>query len=310
MHLKHGAYYYVYQNKWTRLSKDYSEALRIYAGLIAPNSNRMPDLIDRFLSLRQLSDKPLKPKTYATYCVVAKRLKTAFEAFSPDQVKPSHLYQLITAKQITTGMASHYRSVMIGAMQLGVEEGLIDKNPIKEVKNFVSRSRDRYLTDGEYMAIRDKATPTLKALMDICYLTGQRIGDILSLKLTQLTEDGVVFQQQKTGTRLCIAWNSDLRIAVTIAKALHQCVRGMTLFHTRQGTPFKYSTIRTLWDRAVKASGVKDAHLHDLRAKAATDAKRQGVDSQAMLGHKSEAVHLRYIRDKETPIVEGIRKVV
>jgi hypothetical protein len=40
-----------------------------------------------------------------------------------------------------------------------------------------------------------------------------------------------------------------------------------------------------------------------------TDAKKQGVDSMALLGHKSESVHQRYLRCKDIPLVQGIKKV-
>jgi hypothetical protein len=57
------------------------------------------------------------------------------------------------------------------------------------------------------------------------------------------------------------------------------------------GKLFAYWTTRTLWDKACAAANVKDAHIHDIRAKSATDVKKAGVDSMALLGHKSEAVH-------------------
>lgn len=304
MHRKHGAFYYVHRNKWTRLSDDYGDALRIYAGLISPNQGGMPALLDRFIGQAKLAHKTLK-----TYRICVERLKTAFEAFEPNQVLPRHLYEYFTAKEVSDGMAAHFRSVMVGAMQLAVREGLVDRNLMREVEQFKSGKRERYLSNTEFATIREKATPTLRSIMDVCYMTGQRIGDVLAIKLADLTKDGIVFVQQKTGTKLCVGWSAELEEAVREAKSLHTCVRGLTLFHTRKGTPFAYWTIRTLWDRACKESGVENAHIHDIRAKAATDAKREGIDSKALLGHKSDAVHLRYLRDKTVPVVTGLRRV-
>ena len=71
-----------------------------------------------------------------------------------------------------------------------------------------------------------------------------------------------------------------LRDAVATAKALHSSAKGMTLFHTRQGAVFSLSTIRTWWDRVVTKSGVEDAHFHDIRVNAATDAKQQEIDAK------------------------------
>lgn len=144
---------------------------------------------------------------------------------------------------------------------------------------------------------------------DLCYLTGQRIGDVLTIKYADISDDGISFVQQKTGTRLTVAWSSDLRTAVDTAKSLHQSIKGMTLFHTRQGGKYSYNTIRTWWDQATERSGIENAHIHDIRAKSATDAKKQGVDSMALLGHKSESVHQRYLRHKDSPVVQGIKNL-
>lgn len=322
MHLSHGAYYFVKRSdgkvKWTFLSRDYPDALRKYAGLLAAvpgemtTENRikqlratgMSGLLDRWYARITVAEK-----TRRTYGVVLERLRIAFAEFEPAQVKPMHFYQYITAKQITDGMASHYRSVMIGAMNLAVEEGLIDQNLMRAIKQYSVKSRDRYLTDAEFVAIYKVAQATLKVIMDLCYLTGQRIGDVMSIKFADLTEDGIAFQQEKTKTRLCVAWSKDLRDVVASAKALSVGVSGMTLLHTRKGAQYSYSTIRTWWDQAVKKSGIENAHIHDIRAKSATDAKKAGVNSMALLGHKSEAVHNRYLRSKETPIVTGIARV-
>lgn len=302
LHEKHGRFYYVHRNKWVPLSRDYGEALRMYAGLMAPSVGMMPDLLDRYIGGLTVAAKTLK-----TYTVCAKRLKVAFTAFRPDQVKPSHLYQYLSAKQITPAMSAHYRSVMVGAMQLALRDGLVEQNLMREVEQFSGGKRDRYLTDAEFAAIRKEATETMRTIMDIAYITGQRIMDVLSIKYADLTQEGIFFLQEKTKARLLVEWNPDLTEAVETAKSLHKSVKGLTLFHTRQGKPFSYWTIRTLWNRACKAAKVSNARMHDIRAKAATDAKRQGIDSKALLGHKSEAVHQRYLRDKEVPIVQGVK---
>jgi hypothetical protein len=57
--------------------------------------------------------------------------------------------------------------------------------------------------------------------------------------------------------------------------------------------------------KACLAAGVEDADLRDLRPVAATEAKRQGLDPTALLGHTSQSMTKRYLRDKQTPVVDG-----
>lgn len=41
-------------------------------------------------------------------------------------------------------------------------------------------------------------------VMDICYLTAQRIGDVLEIKEDHILDRGIYFQQQKTSKQLIV----------------------------------------------------------------------------------------------------------
>lgn len=304
MHFKHGRYYYVHRNKWTPLSRDFHVALQEYGRLVAPLQGGMADLIAKWLE----SVKPdVADSTWKTYAIAAERLKTALVEFGPADVKAKHVAALLDHHKATPAMANHMRNVLKQVFAKAVLHGDCDVNPVLFVKPNKDKKRDRYLTNPEFDAIRAKATPTLQAMMDICYLTGQRIGDVLAIRYADITEDGIYFRQQKTGNRVLVALTPDLAQAVATAKALHNNVRGLTLFHTRGGKPFAYWTVRTLWERATLAAGVEDARIHDMRAKAATDAKAQGLDSRTLLGHTTESSHSRYLRSKEIPVAQPVK---
>lgn len=305
LHEKNGGFYYVFRNKWKFLSRDYAEALRLYAPLIAPKSaGSLPNFIDR--AIERLS---LAPNTLKAYRIAAGKLKVAFEQFNPSDFRPKHFYQWITVKKITDSMAQLYRSVMVHAMNLAVEEGEIDANPMREVKNWKGGQRDRYLTNAEYLAIRDHANQTLQAIITLSLQTGQRIGDVLKMTYADISEAGVYVKQQKTDEKLMLAWTPDLREAIDAAKRLHTSVKGMTLFSTKQGKPIPYSTVRGWWLKATAAAGIEDGNMHDIRAKSATDADEQGLDSMALLGHRTVQVHQRYLRGKKIKVVQPLPMV-
>jgi integrase len=92
---------------------------------------------------------------------------------------------------------------------------------------------------------------------------------------------------------------------VNSAKALYGNILALTLLHNRRGKAPDYSTIKIQWDKARRAAGVLDARIHDIRAKALTDAKRQGLDATALAGHASPAMTARYIGLRESPVVSG-----
>ena len=66
-----------------------------------------------------------------------------------------------------------------------------------------------------------------------------------------------------------------------------------------------YPTTKIQWNKSCEKAGVKDVHIHDLRAKSLTNAKRQGLNARALAGHTNEAQTDRYIRLHEIPQAEG-----
>jgi integrase len=306
LHYKHGRYYYVKANRWTPLSRDYHDALIQYAGIVKPGGGGIGELLDRFI----VEVKPaIRPNTLKSYLQAIEKLKKALVEFAPNQLKPVHVAQLLDHYRATPGVANVMRNVLKQAFTKAILWGLAETNPAQFVPPLKTGKRGRYLTHAEYQAIRASATPTLQSIIDVLYLTGQRIGDVLKLRHSDIDADGIFFRQEKTGNRLRIAMSDDLRAALSAARALHVhgAVKGLTLFHNRQGRPLSYQTVRTLWSRAVKSAGVHDAHLHDLRAKAGTDAKAQGLDSKTLLGHTSESAHSRYLRSKEIPVAQPVK---
>ena len=64
-----------------------------------------------------------------------------------------------------------------------------------------------------------------------------------------------------------------------------------------------------MFRRAVAKAGVTDFHFHDIRAKALTDAKRQGMNAQTLAGHESEEMTAHYIKHREVETVAPVSNV-
>ncbi|MEW8315899.1 MAG: tyrosine-type recombinase/integrase [Candidatus Thiodiazotropha endolucinida] len=301
VHLKHGKYYYVKGGKWTPLARDLPAALEVYARLLQPKG-KMDSLIDRVIA--DAEDR-VKPNTLKQYKQVAVTIKTAFCEFSPAQIKPEHIFQFLDYHRKTPNMANRMRTVLRMAFTHAVKAGMCQNNPVDAIPRFKEKRRDRYITDAEYLAIWKAGSTALRAIMDVAYATGQRIGDVLAIKMRDISKDGIAFTQEKTGKKLRV--NSKMvQAAVKSARAVHpRNVIPTYLLGQRNGKIRSYRGVRDLFDRAVLKAGVEDAHLHDIRAKAITDAKRQRLDPKALAGHTTEAQTVAYIRDRETEEVTG-----
>jgi len=302
VYFKHGRYWYVKQRKWHDLGTDQAEALAEYGRRITAPKGGMAKLID---TVYDHHTPKLSDSTRAQYRIAADSLKEIFAEFSPEQVKGRHVAAFKLAGAKTPNMTNRKLSFLRVVFGYAVEWQMVDSNPCNGIKRLEEKTRDRYLTDAEVAAIREKAGPRLQVIIDLLFLTGQRIEDVLNIRRTDLTDKGIVFKQEKTDAKLCIAWNPDLKAVVERAKALNPKVAALTLLYSRTGKAPDYRTVLEQWHEARRAAKVEDATPHDMRAKAATDADEAGQNAQSILGHTSAANTRRYLRGKKTPVVSG-----
>lgn len=299
---RHGAYFYVKRGVWKSLGNTLTSALAEYARIIAPPIGGCDALLDRTL---ERCEESVKPRTYIQYELACRRLKKVLAEFSPEMVEPHHIAAILDHFRHSPNAANRLLTFARHAFSNGLTWGMCKINPTYGVKRHAEGKRDRLISAEEYRLIWQAAPAQLRAIMDVTYLTGQRIGDVLVLRLVGITKGGISFQQEKTGKRLTVEMTADIEEAIGRAKSLHNNVRGMTLFHGRGGKPLSYKGVYDAFQRACKRAGVEDAGLHDLRAKAATDAKRQGKNPTDLLGHSTQATTTRYLRGKEFQVVSG-----
>ena len=301
VYFKHGAYYLVRKGRWLPLGRDLRGALAEYANLMEEPKGGMADLIDAALPTL-LHD--VSANTAKSYRQAARRLKKILAEFAPEQVRGKHVAKLKQGLMKTPSLANTCLTVLKLIFDYAVENELVEDNPVT-VKRFREKKRTRLIALTEYAAIYAKARPRLQVIMDLCIRTGQRIGDVIAIRRADLLPEGIRFQQQKTQAKEIVPWTPELRAVVDRAKSLHGNLTALTLLHNRRGKPLTYWAVYDTWKKARKAAGVCDARIHDLRAVAATWAKKQGKNATALLGHSSPAQTERYLRDKEEVVADG-----
>lgn len=299
---KHGAYWHVQKGKWTKLGVQLRDALAAYAALYEAPGGGMSKLIDdAFTEIR----RGLKPATVKQYTIAAERLKKMMTEFAPEQVQPVHAARIKKALASTPNMANRILSFARQVFDYALEEERVSSNPFVGIKRHNERKRTRLVSAAEYDLIYAQAGPRLQVILDLLRLTGQRITAVLRIRRADLVGEGIRFPHHKTETKRIVKWTAELREVTERAKTLNGNIRALTLLHNRRGKAPDYSTVKIQWDKARKAAGVDDVTLHDLRALAATEAKKQGKNATELLGHTSEQQTKRYLRGKEEPVVEG-----
>lgn len=145
--------------------------------------------------------------------------------------------------------------------------------------------------------------------MDMALLTGLREGDILRLKRSDVTDEGLLVKPSKRGKPLLFERTSELEAAIERAKTLPSEIASVFLIHNLQGQPYTTDGFRAIWQRymnkALKNKNIKERFtFHDLRAKSGSD-----HESGAQLGHQDPRTTNRIYRRKPqrvTPLRSGI----
>lgn len=240
------------------------------------------------------------------------RLDHVFGTMRVRDLQPHHIAYYLR-KHAHPIAANREVETLSAAFSDAIDLGLATTNPCRQVRRNTEHKRERYITDTEFRAVKRRADPAVAIGMDLAYLTGMRMGDVLALRWDQVEEEGLRMRQQKTGAKLLIEWTPDLRGVIEDARQLRPKVRGLYVLVTRWGGPYSTSGFGRMFRRALQRAVAHDETehftFHDIRAKTGTDAKEAGLDSQALLGHATEAQHQTYLRSKAPVRVKPVGRL-
>jgi integrase len=305
--LRHGAYYHVVHGVWTRLSDRLDLALARWAEIEGPPSrgSTVGAAIDRY----QLEALPrLAERTRQDYVLSLGRLRTVFGEVELTDVRPMHVAQYLDRRSAKVS-ANRDVAVLSSVFAMAMRWGWCDANPCRGVRRNPERARERYLSDTELQALRDAADAQWQCIIDLAYLTALRRGDLMALRLGDIEPDGLAVTHRKTGARRLYTMTAELKLVLDRIRRLRRRVGTLLLFAARNGQPYSAGGWESAWRRLRTRAGITDAHFHDLRAKALTDAKRVGgLDyAQALGGHERRDTTEGYVRARETVPVRPLR---
>lgn len=253
MRLKNGAYYFVEPNteKWIKLESQANQAKafsKYYEVVDRPvQTNLMGDLLDRYMK----EVAPTKsPNTYKDHIYSTKSLRKVFSQMRAHEVKPYHVYKYLDVRGKQAPVrANREVSLLSSVFSSCIKWGVIESNPCRDVRRNKETPRDRYITDQEFLAVRELAPPMIQLIMDFAYLTGQRLGDVLKIKLSDMIDDGINLIISKVKKKAIIEWNEELRAVVADARALHGKVSSLYLFANHKKQPYTTHGFKCLWQR-------------------------------------------------------------
>ncbi len=216
-------------------------------------------------------------------------------------------------------MAQVVRSVLIDVFKEAQHYGEVPPgyNPAlatKQPKRKITRQR---LSLEEWQKIFDIADASHRYMgnaMLLALVTGQRLGDISKMKFSDIWDDHLHVIQEKTGSKIAIplslrlnAINWSLRDVVARCRDYAVSPYLVHFFRTtsqaERGAQVKSNTLTTNFSRARDLAEIdwgngSPATFHEQRSLSERLYKEQGVDTQKLLGHKTQQQTDRYHDDR------------
>ena len=317
----HGSYWYAApKQKRVRICEKGDDAAlyRFLLDKTQPSgpATTMLDVLDRYE--REIVPT-LQPRTQADYRRHLKVLRGFCGHMGPNDLQPRDIGRFLDVPK-----GRIHRNKIIGVLSAVYTYAVgrwyeADRNPCLGVMRNPTKARQRYITDAELDAFKAILPERHRIAVDLALITGQRQGDLLSLKWAQVTDEGITFQQGKTGKRLRVKMSPALEAVLKRAKALTPEIPREYVLRSRKGKRYRSEGFRAVWQRAMaKATkgytkfGVayppvlaERFTFHDIRAKSVSDSKSL-QEAMERAGHTSMAM-TRGVYDRGTRDVEPLK---
>lgn len=306
---RNGAIYYdvpqSVRHRWDnkhlfRLGSNPAEAYKEWAKRvdIISNSKTISQLLDRYIA-EVSSVKSPRTRVGDEFNVI--RLRAVFGETEINTITPRDVYKYVDTRTAKTS-AKREVALLSHAYTKAVEWGMIDKHPFKgQIRLTGAKPRTRYVEDWEVDAClslkpkrKNDSIVVIQAYINLKLVTGMRRGDLLSIRLTDISDEGLRYQANKTGKRTLLELSPALRAAIEAARAVRPVDISPFLFCTRKGTGYldennQVSGWDSIWqrfmDRVLDETEVTERFTeHDLRAKVASDAESL-ERAREILGH-------------------------
>ncbi len=216
-------------------------------------------------------------------------------------------------------MAQVIRSVLIDVFKEAQHAGEVPPghNPALATKQPRRRITRQRLNLEEWQKIFDIADANHKYMgnaMLLALITGQRLGDISRMKFTDVWDDHLHIEQEKTGSKIaiplalrCDAINWSLREVIARCRDYAVSPYLVHFLHStsqaERGAQVKARTLTMNFSKARDKANIDwgsgtPATFHEQRSLSERLYKAQGINTKELLGHKSQQQTDRYHDDR------------
>lgn len=234
------------------------------------------------------------------------RIDGAFGLKKLDQINRHEMQVFLTgllASGLRPASVNHHAKLCRHALNLAVEWGMLEKNPLSRLPLFQEDNKvERYMDDkqlGQLLNVLKTDENRVPALICMWLLsTGARCGEALKATWAQVDEANRVWRVPASNTKArkvrAIPLNDS---ALQVLQQARELNYGGEYVFVNKKTGKPYTTIVKTWTNMRIKAGLPHVRIHDLRHQYASflvNAGRTLFEVQQILGHSDPSVTQRY----------------
>ena len=211
-------------------------------------------------------------------------------------------------RNIKQATINRYRSLLNHIFNTAMKDKVVNYNPVKYIKRYKEKSRDRALNTNEIKALletcRQSRNEELYYIVLVALYTGMRYSNIVNMKRSNIK--GNVYQldgnETKSGKEQLIYLHQDLMNELNKhmqVNSINDCL-------------FKTKRVKRSFKTALLKAGIENFRFHDLRRTFATFLLYNNTNIktiQNMLGHSSLMMTERYLANDAKKELDAINKL-
>ena len=267
-------------------------------------------IVKEAINFFQSSQKNIhRKRTKDSYRYILQHLEKYFPDSDIEAITPDQIYQFLEAltehaakstKRLRYAQLKAFFNFLINEKRHSMKNPCQDSIMVKAFKSPRMKQKDIISKESVDEIIYRSKKIRDRLILELQARCGMRIGEVLNLRASDITDRKLVIRQPKSGKDIEIAFMTE-----SIAKRLTEYVRGCQHDPESRIFPICYSSALSMVRKLGEKIGIQ-IRPHDLRRYSATYASRNGVPlevvSKVLLRHqdiKTTQMYLGKITDTE-----------
>ncbi len=239
-----------------------------------------------------------------------------------NQVEATHVMQILDHtkdSELSHATINRIRALLSVMYSYAMDLGLVEKNPVSRVKKYKEVNKiERFLSQQELPRLMQVLNAPAEygidnlvvvAIVKVLLLTGMRKREVMDMKWADvdLSSGHWKLENNKSGKPRLIRLASE-----SLAEIRKMLPRQSEYIFANPQTGQAFNDIRKCYDKIMKAAGIPNMRIHDLRHNFASMAVNKGLSLyvvQHLLGHASPQTTQRYAHLNGEVMLDAYQKV-